>query len=167
MKNVQVRRVSMKDTDTLIKVEHSLDTYPSLYYAYSPSTDPKYPAEEGWEEVSYYISGRVGAVYNDNTSVEHVYVLSNPAMPGLLKIGFTDRPVSERVRELNTGAGVPVDYDIEYTFPTYNGRQLERKVHRALNEYRVNKKREHFNIDLETAKSEIERIGIRYTEKLH
>ena len=40
----------------------------------------------------------------------YVYILSNPAMPGLLKIGYTERDVQERVKELsNTGIPSPFE----------------------------------------------------------
>jgi hypothetical protein len=37
------------------------------------------------------------------------YVLSNPYMPGLLKVGLTERTVDERVNDLNRATGVPED----------------------------------------------------------
>ena len=43
-----------------------------------------------------------------------VYVLSNRAMPGLVKIGMTTRPeLDTRLKELYT-TGVPVPFDVEY-----------------------------------------------------
>ncbi len=49
--------------------------------------------------------------YN-NTGI--VYVLSNRAMPGLVKIGMTTRPeLDARLKELYT-TGVPVPFDVEY-----------------------------------------------------
>jgi hypothetical protein len=36
-----------------------------------------------------------------------VYVLANPAFPGLLKIGFTNRSVDDRMKELNSSTSVP------------------------------------------------------------
>lgn len=36
----------------------------------------------------------------------HVYILINANMPGLLKIGMTERTPEERARELSAGTGV-------------------------------------------------------------
>jgi hypothetical protein len=39
-----------------------------------------------------------------------VYLLSNPSMPGLLKIGYTERDVTERAAEISAATGVPEPY---------------------------------------------------------
>ena len=40
-----------------------------------------------------------------------VYVLSNPAIPGIVKVGMTDRPdVQRRMSDLHT-TGVPIPFD--------------------------------------------------------
>jgi hypothetical protein len=46
-----------------------------------------------------------------------VYVLSNPAMPGLLKVGSTVGPVEKRAAGLSRMTGVPEPFKIEGTFP--------------------------------------------------
>ncbi|MDF7801199.1 GIY-YIG nuclease family protein [Pontiellaceae bacterium B1224] len=83
-------------------------------------------------------------------TVGQVYVLSNPAMPGLLKIGATERSVQERVVELN-GTGVPVPFEIEAVFDSANPLRDEQKVHQFLGENRLNSNREFFSLDLRTA----------------
>lgn len=45
----------------------------------------------------------------------YVYILSNAAMPGLLKIGKTTRTPDERARELARGTGVPGPYTVEHS----------------------------------------------------
>ena len=42
----------------------------------------------------------------------YVYVLSNPAMPGLYKIGST-RDLTSRLKDLSNGTGVPAEFEIE------------------------------------------------------
>ena len=39
-----------------------------------------------------------------------VYILANPAMPGLVKIGQTTNEITSRMNELNT-TGVPLPFD--------------------------------------------------------
>lgn len=62
-------------------------------------------------------------------SAGYIYVLSNPAMPGLLKIGITNRDVKERVEELSAASGVPKPFDIEYYSLTGDMEEIEKQVH--------------------------------------
>jgi hypothetical protein len=84
--------------------------------------------------------------------VGFIYILSNPSMPGFLKIGYTTGTVEKRAAELSKATGVPLPYKIEKMFPVYsNPRAMERKVHCALDSCRVNSKREFFQLTLEDA----------------
>ena len=81
-----------------------------------------------------------------------IYVLSNAAMPGLLKIGKTDRadPL-RRMGELYT-TGVPLPFECELAVAVEDdavGMQVEAALHRAFAPHRVNPKREFFRMDLE------------------
>lgn len=49
-----------------------------------------------------------------------IYILSNPEMQGLVKIGQTRRKVEKRVKELSSGTGVPAPYEIEAIFDSKN-----------------------------------------------
>ena len=51
----------------------------------------------------------------------YVYILSNPWMPNLIKIGFTTRDIQERLAELNSATGVPEPFIIEATFAAIPG----------------------------------------------
>jgi len=62
-------------------------------------------------------------------SVGYMYILSNPAMPGLIKIGFTNRDVKERVAELSAMTGVPKPFEIEYYCLTRDVEEIESAVH--------------------------------------
>ena len=46
--------------------------------------------------------------------IGRVYVLSNKAMPGLVKIGYTYGAVESRVSELSSATGVPIAFQIEF-----------------------------------------------------
>jgi hypothetical protein len=76
-----------------------------------------------------------------------VYVLTNPAMPGLVKIGKTaqDQPES-RVAQLYT-TGVPVPFTIEYACEVNNPAEVEAALHEAFDPHRINPKREFFKIE--------------------
>jgi hypothetical protein len=62
----------------------------------------------------------------------YVYILSNPAMPGLLKIGCTDRSIEERTKELNSATGVPTPFEVEAIFFSTNSLIEEKQIHVAL-----------------------------------
>jgi hypothetical protein len=79
-----------------------------------------------------------------------VYVLSNPRMPGLLKIGSTTRTVDKRVSELNDSTSVPEPFRVEAWFYSFLPQEDESKVHKRLATYRL-KGREFFEVDLSTA----------------
>ncbi len=74
-----------------------------------------------------------------------VYVLSNSAMPGLVKIGHTTRTVQERVKELRS-TGVPRDFNIELAFEVDNAPLLERALHRQFKRDRDRRNREFFRL---------------------
>ena len=80
-----------------------------------------------------------------------VYVLSNSAMPGLVKIGRTahDDPQA-RLSQLYT-TGVPVPFDIEYACRVPNATEVERALHAAFAPQRINPRREFFEIDPDQA----------------
>lgn len=79
-----------------------------------------------------------------------VYILSNAAFPGMLKIGFTRKVPNERAAELST-TGVPNPFVVEYYCLVEGDSELEAKVHRALAVHRHRADREFFRIDINNA----------------
>ena len=79
-----------------------------------------------------------------------VYVLTNPAMPGLVKIGQTTNLITNRMNELNT-TGVPFPFDCLFACEVDDCKLVENTLHKAFNPYRVNPKREFFEIDPDQA----------------
>ncbi len=79
-----------------------------------------------------------------------VYVMSNPAMPGLVKIGRTDRLPSDRAKDLFT-TGVPMEFDIEFAAWTRQPAEIEAEVHAWLSRHRHQPNREFFKIDVALA----------------
>ncbi|MDA7932506.1 GIY-YIG nuclease family protein [Mariniblastus sp.] len=84
-------------------------------------------------------------------NLDIVYVLTNSAMPGLVKIGNTsqDDP-AVRLSQLYT-TGVPVPFDIEYACRVPNPLEVEQALHRAFAPQRINPRREFFEIEPEQA----------------
>lgn len=67
-------------------------------------------------------------------------------MPGLVKIGCTDRTIEERMRELSAASGVPVPFECFLAIEVPNPMQVERALHYAFGDKRVNAKREFFEL---------------------
>lgn len=61
----------------------------------------------------------------------YVYVMSNKAMPGLVKVGFTTGTPEERASQLN-GTHSPHPVVVEYFILVPDARSTERKAHRRL-----------------------------------
>lgn len=80
-----------------------------------------------------------------------VYVLTNPAMPGLVKIGRTDQDdANTRIAQLYT-TGVPVPFKLEFACKVPNSEEVERALHIAFGPSRVNPKREFFTLNADQA----------------
>jgi hypothetical protein len=80
-----------------------------------------------------------------------VYVLTNPAMPGLVKIGSTvSEDASIRLAQLYS-TGVPFPFKLEFAAKVPNCEEVERVLHRAFAPNRVNPRREFFLIEPDQA----------------
>jgi hypothetical protein len=77
-----------------------------------------------------------------------VYVLTNPAMPNLLKIGFTtNEDVKVRMAQLYTSPGVPLPFVCVYAARVSNAQKVEKALHTAFGPSRINPRREFFEIE--------------------
>ena len=83
---------------------------------------------------------------------EAVYILSNPRMPGLVKIGRTTAEnLKQRIRTLSSSPSIPMPFVLEFAGTIKHGIPAERILHKALKEKRINKKREFFETSPEEA----------------
>jgi hypothetical protein len=82
-----------------------------------------------------------------NPPFEFVYVLTNPAMPGLVKIGFTTQDDAKKRIDGLYSTGVPFPFTIEFVCKVPNAAEVEKALHTAFGPNRVNLKREFFQID--------------------
>ena len=86
-----------------------------------------------------------------------VYVVTNKALPGLVKIGFTTRrDVNKRLREFDQ-AGLPYPYELAYKVWVAEPQKLEKRVHQFLTIQRENK--EWFRCSVERATEAIDHLG--------
>lgn len=79
-----------------------------------------------------------------------VYFLTNKAMAGLVKVGYTCGPINERVEQLNS-TGVPVPFDVAACFIVNNPIEVEQEIHSCLEKYRLRKNREFFEVSVAVA----------------
>jgi len=84
-------------------------------------------------------------------AIGRVYILSNKAMPGLLKIGYTMNTVEGRVNELSSATGVHSEFFIEYQVECRDAASVEALVHDSLQSRRHDTSREFFSITLTEA----------------
>jgi hypothetical protein len=80
----------------------------------------------------------------------HIYILSNPAMPGILKIGRSINGGRNRALELY-GTGVPLPFKMEFEAWSPDCISDESYVHDLLSEQRINKSREFFKVSVSEA----------------
>jgi hypothetical protein len=91
--------------------------------------------------------------------MSYVYILTNEAMPGYIKIGLTENPVSERVVGLdNTSVALP--FQCYYAARVEDNRKIERALHTAFGDFRVRPNREFFKMDPYKVKAILEVLAI-------
>jgi hypothetical protein len=92
--------------------------------------------------------------------VDVVYVLTNEAMPGLVKIGITNGDVATRLKQLDT-TGTPLPFECFYAAEVKDAIVVERAIHRAFGDHRVRQNREFFKISPDKPKAIIELLCIK------
>lgn len=86
----------------------------------------------------------------ERTVKQYLYILSNPSMPGLIKIGKTKTHPNQRMTELHS-TGVPTPFDLEFSVEIDNCDTCEKIAHNALQKYRLSENREFFKISVANA----------------
>ena len=87
------------------------------------------------------------------SKVGYVYILTNPAMPGIIKIGYTN-DIGRRLRDLDT-TGVPQPYEPFFSVKTSKYELLEKVIHRELDKLtdtRLRTNREFFKMEPDMAR---------------
>ena len=83
----------------------------------------------------------------------YLYAFSNICMPGILKVGMTERTPEERLRDANRSDTwrPPAPYKLECAIKVNNPLKKENILHRILEKYveRINPEREFFKISIE------------------
>jgi len=113
--------------------------------------------EDGFDQVQYWVRY---SNFDAKLALGEgwVYILANKSLPGILKIGYTDRTPNDRVREINGATGVIVPWWCVNAFQCKSPAIIERLVHNHLDDLRINKNKEGFNVSLTQAEEVITRI---------
>ena len=80
---------------------------------------------------------------------EVIYVITNEAMPDLVKIGRTSDTVESRIAQLSAPTGVPLAFECYFAAEVENAVKLERTLHQLFADERINRRREFFRVDAE------------------
>ena len=84
-----------------------------------------------------------------------VYILTNEAMPGIIKIGWTDNSVEQRMKELDK-TGTPLPFTCYFAKRVDDPKFVESKLHEAFDEFRIRENREFFRMSADQAKAALE-----------
>lgn len=88
-----------------------------------------------------------------------VYILTNEAMPGYIKIGRTSTSVEQRMKELDK-TSTPLPFQCYYAARVEDDQKLERTLHSAFGDHRVRSSREFFRLDPYKARVVIELLAL-------
>ncbi|MBZ0227702.1 MAG: GIY-YIG nuclease family protein [Bauldia sp.] len=89
-----------------------------------------------------------------------IYVLTNAAMPDLVKIGITSGDIADRIRQLDT-TSVALPFECFYAAEVADAERVEKAIHEAFGDHRVRKNREFFKISPDKPKAIIELLLIK------
>ena len=97
---------------------------------------------------------------------QYVYILINPSLTGLLKIGRTNRSPEERAIELSKGTNMPTPFVVAYEEKVPDSKIAEKLVHDELAQqgFRVSDSREFFSIPLKIAIQVVSRVAQQLCE---
>jgi hypothetical protein len=90
----------------------------------------------------------------------YIYVLTNPTIPDLVKIGKTTN-LEDRVRSLSSHSGVPVPFEVYYSCEVIDPDKVEKHIHDGFGDHRINPKREFFRINPERVVSILKLVEVR------
>ncbi|MBF0641458.1 GIY-YIG nuclease family protein [Pseudomonas protegens] len=79
-----------------------------------------------------------------------VYIMINPAMPGLVKIGLTERTSDDRAKDLRS-TGLPTDFITVYDELVTDCKTVEKRMHARFDSFRYQPNREFFEIPVRQA----------------
>ena len=149
-----MKRISQEEAKQFIPCSEDYANNPPSYFTLVEQ-------ENGWDEITYYTCKKRGLFFGREGD-EWVYILSNPAIPEMVKIGYTAKDPFERAHQISRGTGIPLGFEVEWAYKCFKGERIEQEVHKHFKKQRVNTQKEFFRVSLEEAKQVIEQIGEKY-----
>jgi hypothetical protein len=92
----------------------------------------------------------------------YVYILVNPSVEGLVKIGKTSRSSESKAAEISRGTGVPTAYNVVCEEFVSDCDTVERRLHQTFDAYRVNPKKEFFKVPLKEAVRALHQVAAEF-----
>lgn len=89
-----------------------------------------------------------------------VYVLTNPFMPGIYKIGMTTNEPEGRANQISQGTGIPAPFEVNEAYFSNDPKRDELEIHEYLAEFRINPAREFFECSLDDISKAFEACGL-------
>lgn len=89
-----------------------------------------------------------------------VYIFTNEAMPGYIKIGFTHGTVDERLKQLDR-TSTPLPFEKYYAAEVEDAEKEERWLHGIFADRRVRDNREFFKMNPELATLALKRVEVK------
>lgn len=149
-----MKRITQEEAKQFIPCSEDYANNPPAYFTLSEGND-------GWDEITYYTCKKRGLFFGREGD-EWVYILTNSAIPEMIKIGYTTSDPHTRAEQISRGTGVPIGYEVAWAYKCYKGERIEKEVHKYFKKHRVSPTREFFRVTLEEAKQIIEQIGGKY-----
>ncbi|MBZ0258462.1 GIY-YIG nuclease family protein, partial [bacterium] len=88
-----------------------------------------------------------------------IYIIRSPSHGiDIYKIGLTRRHTDERASEISSATGVPIPFDVLANWNVKDCRMIEKEVHKQLEPYRLNRRREFFRTSLSNIIKTIEQV---------
>ncbi len=87
-----------------------------------------------------------------------VYILTNDAMPGIIKIGITEDSVEARIKSLDN-TSLPLPFRFYFAIESKRYKEIEKLAHDTFSSFRVRENREFFKMDPERAVSALKISG--------
>lgn len=158
-----LKKITVEQSEEYISALEDFKNNFIHYYTIEPSTDLKFPASEGWDEVKYFTKRTKRNIPNSGEGKEIIYVMSNPSLQGMVKIGYTGKEIEVRRGALSKATGVPTPFKVEYIYRLQGrGMELEREIHSYLKEFRLNNEREFFEIGIKQAIEAVQKVGTNF-----
>lgn len=80
-----------------------------------------------------------------------IYILSTRDQRNVLKIGYTERSVAQRTREINSATGILIPFGVRAVWAVKTAQTTEQEIHRLFSKYRIREDREFFDLDFDVA----------------